>query len=371
MKAFRSERIYPLRMSMVALAAIVAAFLLALTVRVEPSHATFPGQNGKIAFTRDTDIYTMNADGSQVTNLTTGPGWETSGFAHEENYEPVWSPDGTKLAFTGDRDWNLEIFVMNADGSDPVRLTRHGDTDTHPTWSPDGTKIAWANDRGEYGYERGIYVMNADGSKKTDLTPGTRGGDYPSWSPDGTKIAFLGGNRLHWPSGLHLTDIYSMSPDGSDATNLTEDYAVSWEGPVSWSPDGTRIVAVGRAAEEWEEDPACSHFSACMYVMKADGSGLATLSNDIYVYPAPVWSPDGTKIAFPSARGSGDDLSIYVMSADGSEVTRLTRGHFDGEPDWQPLPVPTSKADCWDGGYKEFSFKNQGECVASLQMAAK
>jgi TolB protein len=148
--------------------------------------ATFPGINGKIAFTSNRDgnfeIYVMNSDGSGETRLTIGAASEDS---------PAWSPDGNKIAFVSDRDGNREIYVMNADGSGEKRLTNNPAVDDSPAWSPDGTKIAYNSNRDG---NTEIYVMNAaDGSGQTRMTHATNPANtfyYPSWSPDGTKITF-------------------------------------------------------------------------------------------------------------------------------------------------------------------------------------
>jgi Tol biopolymer transport system component len=122
--------------------------------------------------------------------------------------------EGTKIAFTSDRDVNKEIYVMNAqDGSNQTRLTDNAASDEFPSWSPDGTKIAFTSDRDG---NREIYVMNAqDGSNQTNLTLDPATDEFPSWSPDGTKIAFVTG-----------ADIYVMNAqDGSNQTRLTDNAA--------------------------------------------------------------------------------------------------------------------------------------------------
>ena len=107
--------------------------------------ATFPGEAGKIAFHRNGEIYVMNADGSEQTNISNNPAFD--GYPH-------WSPDGKKIAFMTSRDGiNYEIYVMNADGTSQTRLTNNADLDAEPSWSPDGTKIAFRSDRDNHNYQ--------------------------------------------------------------------------------------------------------------------------------------------------------------------------------------------------------------------------
>ena len=150
----------------------------------------------------------MNADGSGQRRLTRNT-------VRDSN--PVWSPDGRRIAFES----NWQINVMNADGSGQRRLTRNGARNFAPAWSPDGQKIAFERRLGrkKYGPCSGcgrastfeVHVMNADGSGQQRLT--TQGAQ-PGWSPDGQKIAFMSerdGNA----------EIYIMNADGSQQRNLT------------------------------------------------------------------------------------------------------------------------------------------------------
>src|SRR5918996_1653188 len=180
-----------------------------------------------------------------------------------------------QIVFFSEREGNQEVYVMNAsDGSNQTRLTSVNASDSDPSWSPDHTKIAFESDRDG---NSNIYVMNADGSGLTQLTYEPADDSNPSWSPDGTKIAF-----------------------NTDRDSTGEDF-------------------------ENQE----------VYVMNAaDGSNQTRLTYNDVLDAGPSWSPDGTKIAFASAKDG--NLEIYLMNAaDGSGQTRLTNNTAaDAEPAW-------------------------------------
>jgi Tol biopolymer transport system component len=154
----------------------------------------------------------------------------------------AWSPDGSRIAFVNIVDepeglpgvWtNKEIFVIGADGSNLTRLTNHPAWDEHPVWSPDGSLIAFQTRRDELPNDNNaeIYVMDADGSNVTRLTNHPAPDDYPAWSPDGSRIAFMSHRDGNW-------EIYVMDIDGSNVTNLTNNAADDTY-PV-WSPNSER-----------------------------------------------------------------------------------------------------------------------------------
>ena len=213
------------------------------------------------------EIYIMNIDGSGVTNLTNHAA---------EDSDPAWSPDGTQIAFESDREGNFDILVMNADGSDVTQLTNRPGVDGAPDWSPDGTRIAFESFRdGNYA----IYVMNADGSSLRRLTSDAESSHRaPAWSPDGTRIAFhsyrAGGHDI---AGTH--DIYVMNADGSRVINLTNSPWADDDSP-NWSADGTRIAFESNRLG-----------NADIYIMDADGMGLTILTRHIATDSHPVFSP--------------------------------------------------------------------------------
>ena len=257
----------------------------------------------------DSQIYLINADGSEQRRLTL-----TDGFEHS----PAWSPDGRRIAFVGPGDNNFtELYVVNADGSEQRRLTRTAGVERSLAWSPDGRRIAFAGS-GDGNPE--IYVVNADGSGQQRLTHNSGRDRNPVWSPDGRKIAF----ESNWQTWV-------MNADGSAQRRLTRNGVHNFA--PAWSPDGRRI-AFERGRKQRDPCSACpGSWGFDVYVMNADGSGQQRLTRG---GSQPRWSLDGRKIAFVSKRDGNAD--IYVMNADGSGQRNLTRGAGRREslPVWSP-----------------------------------
>jgi TolB protein len=181
----------------------------------------------KITFAQGGNIQTMNLDGTGVTQLT-----QYQQFPDPTAAQPVWSPTGQQIAFVALHivsEGSMEIYLINVDGSNLIRLTDSPGDDYGPAWSPDGKKIAFVSHRaGVREYNPEIYVVNADSSDLTRLTYNLGGVEDPTWSPDGQQIAVRA-----YRDGM--PDIYVMNVDGSDITRLTESNNCGCYVP-DWSP---------------------------------------------------------------------------------------------------------------------------------------
>ena len=236
---------------------------------------------------------------------------------------PVWSRDGTKVAF----ERNSGISVVASDGTTvtPVQITALG---AHPTWSPDGTRIAYST--GEQ-----VFVKNADGTgAAAPLENG--GGHSPEWSPDGAKIAF---DEIDTLEKAPFVDLHVVNAGGGGTPVITPIAYTQWTF-AAWSPDGTRIAYRSTTDNDGH-----------IRVVHADGSqdiGLAGVAqeNDY----APSWSPDGARVAFQGYRYSLTDPTVktndvYVAATDGSGGLRaVTTTGKNADPVWRPDPSRTLPA---------------------------
>ena len=275
----------------------------------------------------NTEIYLMNPNGKQIRRLTEQPKYDS---------KPAWSPDGKQITFMSYRDLERrfpedgialgEIYLMNADGTNPINLTQAPErADGVSSWSPDGKQIAFTSAElfnADLLANSDIFVMDADGANPINLTNHNALNQTPDWSPDGNRIAFSSNRDGNW-------EIHLMNPDGANPINLTNHPAR--DGRPDWSPDGQQITFTSDRDGNLE-----------IYVMNADGTNPTNLTNHPAEDNNSSWSPDGTRIAFDSDRDRNRDRNweIYVMNADGTNPINLTQ-HRDPDlnPSWGTAPT--------------------------------
>jgi Tol biopolymer transport system component len=273
-----------------------------LVLGLAPLGESSPARPDRAGSVWNGDIYVVNADGSGKTRLTRHPA---------EEFDPAWSPDGTRIAFSRHTGRRFQIFVMNADGSDPRQLTEGDSAAYDAAWSPEGTRIAFTRCRGSCD----IFLMNADGSEERRLTYGEHPGDQtPTWSPDGRRIAFA-----------DLNGLFVIDAGGGEWQRLTDGPAD--DASPAWSPLGPQIAFQGSRGL----------FHGDIYVVNTDGTGLATVTESLPLDSSPSWSADGRRIAFMRRRDKRSRARVVVMNADGTAQTNLhVIGDDYSRPSWSP-----------------------------------
>ena len=196
-------------------------------------HPTWSADGKKILFTRgdvmsNIDIYTMDADGSNVTRLTEHP---------ERDQRGAFSPDGKTVAFVSQRDGDVAIWLIDADGSNPRKLVQGRE----PSFSPDGRRIVFTSSAFHDNDE--IYLIDLDGSNMVRLTDNRRKFDwFASWSPTGDRLAFnseaFGGQEL-----------MLIRPNGEALTRISIAEKTYEQEPV-WSPDGKGLAYAGKMGDD-------------------------------------------------------------------------------------------------------------------------
>ncbi|HKK46822.1 MAG TPA: IPT/TIG domain-containing protein [Balneolaceae bacterium] len=266
----------------------------------------------QIVFTSDrggnSNIYLMNADGSNPKKLTDNTAGLGDGYA-------VISPDGTQIAFFSDGNSKQGLYLMDVDGSNVKTITT-GKL-SYPyiiSWSPDGRKIAYCNNADG---DSELYTINIDGTDKQKLTDNSSADYAPTWSPDGKKIAYIDDKDGDF-------EIFIMNADGTGNTKVTDNS--DRDAYPRWSPDGSKLTYVNDSEGNNE-----------IYTINTEGTGIRRVTNNSANDSFPAWSPDGSELVFQSDRsGNGE---VYKINADGSgsPVNLTANSAGDGIPFWSPV----------------------------------
>jgi Tol biopolymer transport system component len=233
-------------------------------------------------------IWISRVDGTQRRRLVSFSNLNRDFEPHGLNLpddHPSFSPDNRRIVFTSnraDRD-NWDIYVMNVNGTGVTRLTATAGLDTEPVFSPDGTKIAFATER--FGGNLDIAVMNVNGTGVTRVTTSGFDDIEPAWRPDGQKIAFA---RVFSKSEK---DVFTINPNGTGEFRVTN--VPKEDHDPSYSPSGQELVITS------ERSPTSPPYGNVHKIRASDGFGLGNLTSDLNLAAGdPFWSRDGGLIAF-------------------------------------------------------------------------
>ena len=263
-----------------------------LTEKVHANYTPQWAEGGtSIVFGYEDNIYVVDAAGSNLRRLSSVPS-VPRGEHFDYEYSPDVSPDGSRVAYTTLRYgtghlWNrvhsFDIVTSALDGSDVERLTKHESMEINPVWSPDGTRIAFLSDRDNYNARFRLYTMAVDGSDVRNIAPLVRpSGDPAVWSPNGEELAFFGIEGPDSEDGTYKSVLYTVGSDGSELTAI-------WEVELgriaprlpTWSPDSSRIAFM-RGGDLYVADPQ-------------GGNARRQVSDWVEV---PYWLPDGSEIVY-------------------------------------------------------------------------
>jgi TolB protein len=248
------------------------------------------------------------------------------------NSEPVWAPDGARIAYTHatlgeDNKFVSSIVILDIErGEETMQAGQSiGSThllNSHPGWAPEGERLVFTN-------PAGIWIANPSSESARAIVRGQQGATAPVWSPAGDRIAFesdASGRR----------DIWFVPSQGGDPVRLPEEGAMRTG--ATWSPDGKRIAYAWR--QRGNDD---------IWIVRPDGGYTRQLTRHVGEDRMPSWSPDGRLIAFVSNRTGNDE--IWIVPVEGGEPTQITRNPAeDVDPHWSP-----------DGSRIVFASRRSGE----------
>ena len=286
---------------------------------IEQDMPKWSPDGSQIVFSYAWNLFAVESDGSRIRRLT-GTKNQNVGKFSEIDVSPDISPDGSQTAYANFEEPRFNIKTVKLKGwfKRKRTLAKIDGNDIYPVWSPDGSRIAFLSTRtdDDFYYYYHIYTMAADGSDVKSIAPSVRGHlkpeGAPVWSPDGTRLAFLGSEPEG--EGANFLHLHIVGTDGSELTRI----GVTGSRPA-WSPDGLRIAFIGHVGED-----------EGLFTAALDGSlptKILDYLKELKGVPQNVsWSLNGAQLLLTSRLNHGN--VVDVINADGSDIKTLTPSRF-------------------------------------------
>ena len=317
----------PLASAAGALVAVTLLVLMLVLVEPRPAEATFPGENGKIAYKGwdgdDYEIFTIDPGGENgvpVTNNTTS------------DWRPDYSPNGKRIAYSGFDGVDFEIFTIKATGGTPFQVTDNTTPDLTPSYHPAGRTIAYSGKlsgvKSRVDYE--IFAINAAGEPHFRVTYSTTSKfDFdtrafdPDWSPSGREIAYELFDEEASPNNY---DIGLIQPGSGHGSGYSITKSTADEQDPSYHPTGELF-----AYSAWDGDDY--EIFTYKFGLGKESENTLQITDNTTDDVRPDYSPDGKRIAFE--RFDGNDNEIFTMNVDGTGLDQVTDNSTDdGDPSW-------------------------------------
>ena len=266
-------------------------------------------------------VFHSNMDGdNEIYQVTKNSITQLTDNTWNDEY-PVWSPDGTRIAFTANQEGHNDIFIMEADGSNIIRMTTSKAHEKEPSWFPDGKSIAYSSEIKKF-IRKQLTLWRVDiQTKKTErVMPGyNKGHAIPNVSPKGNLLTFTGKRTMGWDAAMYdmrKNDVQFLDEGGKSCR-------------ARFSKDGKKLAYVSSKADGKGD----------IWIMNPDGTGKMRLTerDETYDY-FPAWSPDNKFVVFNSSKqhNHNGDWALYVIEIE----TRKVRLLFDSPgndvfPDWR------------------------------------